>query len=122
MVIKMSEKILPYKCNCGGTIKKSHTQVEFFGIDFGIKECEVCTKCGSEYLSDEVLDEVEQEIKKKKLFGLEKQAQITKSGNSLVIRIPPEIAQFAGVRYKDRVRIYPMGEHKIEIELQSPTR
>ena len=32
------EKILPYKCRCGGTLKKSQTNVEFFGIDFGIKE------------------------------------------------------------------------------------
>ena len=115
----MQEKILSYKCNCGGILKKSHTQVEFFGIDFGIKECEVCTKCGSEYLSDEVLDEIEQEVKKKKLFGLEKQAQITKSGNSLVIRIPPDIAKFSGMHYKDRIRIYPTGKEKIEVELQS---
>ena len=68
----MAEEILPYKCRCGGTLKKSYTQVEFFGIDFGLRECEVCTKCGSEYLSDNTLDEIEQEVKKKKLFGLEK--------------------------------------------------
>ena len=115
----MAEKILPYTCRCGGTLKKSHTNVEFFGIDFGIKECEVCTKCGSEYLSDEVLGMVEEEVKKKKLFGLEKQAQITKSGNSLVIRIPPEIAKFAGMHYKDHVRMYPTSKNKIEVELQS---
>ena len=119
MVIKMKEEILPYKCKCGGILKKSRTQVEFFGIDFGIRECEVCTKCGSEYLSDDVLGEIENEVKKKKLFGLEKQAQITKSGNSLVIRIPPEIAKFSGVHYKDIVRIYPVEKKKIEIELQS---
>ena len=115
----MVEEILPYKCNCGGTLKKSHTQVEFFGIDFGTRECEVCTKCSSEYLSDETLNDIEQEVKKKRLFGLEKQAQITKSGNSLVIRIPPEIAKFSGIHYKDQVRIYPIGRNRIELELQA---
>ena len=115
----MTEEILPYKCNCGGTLKKSHTQVEFFGIDFGIKECEVCTKCGSEYLSDEILKEIEQEVKKKKLFGLEKQSQVTKSGNSLVIRIPPEIVKFSEINYKDLIRIYPISKNKIEVELKS---
>ena len=115
---KMVEEILPYQCNCGGTLKKSHTQVEFFGIDFGIRECEVCTKCGSEYLDEKTLEKVEKEVKKKKLFGLEKQAQVTKSGNSLVIRIPPEIANFAGVNYKDIVRIYPVSKRKIEFEIQ----
>ncbi len=114
----MVEEILPYLCNCGGTLKKSHTQVEFFGIDFGIRECEVCTKCSSEYLDQKTLEEIEEEVKKKKLFGLEKQAQVTKSGNSLVIRIPPEIAKFAGIKYKNMVRIYPISKNKIELELQ----
>lgn len=115
----MPEEILPYKCNCGGILKKSHTQVEFFGIDFGIKKCEICTKCGSEYLDDETLAKVEKEVKKKKLFGLEKDAQVTKSGNSLVIRIPPKIAQFIGAHYRDMVRIYPIEKHKLVMELQS---
>lgn len=115
----MLEEILPYKCSCGGILKKSNCNVEFFGIDFGIKECEVCATCNSEYLSDEILEEVEKEVKKRKLFGLEKQAQVTKSGNSLVIRIPPEIAKFAGMHYKDQVRIYPVAKNRIEVELQS---
>lgn len=119
MVSIMGEEVLPYKCNCGGKLKKSHTQVEFFGIDFGIKECEVCTKCGSEYLDDRVLEGVEQEVKKRKLFGLEKQAQVTKSGNSLVVRLPPEIVKFAGINYKDYVRIYPISKNRIEVELRS---
>lgn len=61
---------------------------------------------------------IEQEVKKKKLFGLEQQAQITKSGNSLVVRIPPEIAKFSGIKYKEQVRIYPVAKNKIEVELQ----
>ena len=121
MVIKMSEEILPYKCNCGGTLKKSHTQVEFFGIDFGIRKCEVCTKCNSEYLDDEVLNEIEKEVKERKLFGVEKEVEITKSGNSLVIRLPPQIVKFTKAHYKDRVRIYPTGKSKISMG-RLPTR
>lgn len=111
----MQEEILPYPCSCGGKLKKSTTQVEFFGIDFGLRECEVCTACGSEYLNDTVLQEIEQEVKKKKLFGLEKQAQVTKSGNSLVLRLPPEIVKFTGIHYKDHVKIYPVSKDKIEV-------
>ena len=115
--MKMKQEILPYKCTCGGNLKRAHTQVEVFGIDFGVRDCEVCTNCGSEYLSDEVLSEIENEVKKKRLFGLEKHAQVTKSGNSLVIRIPPEIAKFSGIRYKEHVRIYPISKNKIEVEM-----
>ena len=113
----MPEKILPYPCNCGGTLKKSSTHVEFYGIDFGVWDCEVCTKCGSEYLDDEVLGKIEQEVKKKKLFGLEKQVQVTKSGNSLVIRLPPEIVKFSGIHYQDYVKIYPTSKKRIELAL-----
>lgn len=115
----MTEELLPYPCTCGGVLKKSHTQVEFFGIDFGIRECEVCTKCATEYLGDETLDEIEMEVKKKKLFGLEQQTAITKSGNSLVIRLPPPLVKFAGLRHHDRIRLYPAGKNRIEIEIQS---
>lgn len=114
----MVEKILSYKCNCGGILKKSHTQVEFFGIDFGIKECEACTKCNSEYLNDETLERIEKEVRKRRLFGLEKEVHITKSGNSLVVRIPPEIVKFSGMHYKEQVRIYPTAKNKIELELK----
>ncbi len=113
------EKVLPYKCRCGGVLKKSQTAVEFFGVDFGIRDCEVCTRCGSEFLADETLVEVEAEVKKRKLFGLEKQAQVTKSGNSLVIRIPPDLAKFLGLHYKDLVRLYPEGKSRLAIELSS---
>ena len=112
----MVEQILSYKCNCGGILKKSHTQVEFFGIDFGIKECEICTKYNSEYLNDEILDEIEKEVKKRKLFRLEKEIQITKSGNSLVVRIPPDIVKFSAMHYKERVRIYSTAKNKIELK------
>ena len=68
---------------------------------------------------DYTLFKIEKEVKKRKLFGIEKQAQITKSGNSLVIRIPPEIAKFSGIKYKEHIRIYPTAKNKIELEIQS---
>ncbi len=112
----MVEQVLPYKCKCGGLLKKSQTSVEFFGIDFGVRSCEVCTSCHAEYLDETVLAEIEREVKKKKLFGLEKDVQVTKSGNSLVIRIPPELARFAGLQYKDHIRIYPVDKGRLQIE------
>ncbi len=115
----MVEEILPYPCKCGGTLKKSRTPVEFFGIDFGIKNCEVCTRCGSEFLSDEIMEEIEGEVKKRRLFGLEKSVQVTKSGNSLVVRIPPELVKYTGINYKDFVRIYPVEKNRLEVEIQA---
>lgn len=111
------EKVLPYNCKCGGKMKKSHCGVEFFGIDFGLKECEVCTACQSEYLDDAVLEEIEKEVKKRKLFALERKITVTKSGNSLVIRIPPEIAKFSKVHYQSILKLIPITEKRIELEV-----
>lgn len=111
------EEILPYECRCGGKLKKSETNVEFFGIDFGIKSCEVCTRCGEEYIDQEVMKEVEKEIKKRGIFGLERNIQVTKSGNSLVIRIPPEISKFLHIKYKTLLRLFPTDKKRIEIEV-----
>src|SRR3989344_5896014 len=111
MVIKME-----IKCKCGGALKKSHCPVEFFGMDLGVKSCEVCTKCNAEYLDEETLGEIEEEVKKRRLFGLEKEVTITKSGNSLVIRIPPEIVKYTGLSYKDIARIFPLDKKRLQIE------
>ena len=113
----MKELILPYPCRCGGTLKASQCEVEFYGINFGIKNCEICTKCHAEYLNDKVMQEIEQEVKKRKLFALERKVKITKSGNSLVMRLPPEIVKFLDTHYQDTLRIFPLDKRKIEIEL-----
>lgn len=105
------------KCRCGGELIKSQCEVEFFGIDFGIKKCEICKDCNAEYLDNETMQGVENEIKKRNIFGLEKLIKVTKSGNSIVIRIPPEIAKFSDISYNSIVRIFPVSKNRIEVEV-----
>ncbi|MBI5253886.1 MAG: hypothetical protein HY930_05775 [Euryarchaeota archaeon] len=57
------EKVLPYPCRCGGRLVKVPMHVEYFGIDFGIREGHMCTKCGDEYLTDEIWQEIEDKAK-----------------------------------------------------------
>jgi len=115
-VIKM-DKLLPYKCSCGGRMKEAISHVEFFGIDFGLRKIEVCTKCGEEYMTDGIMEEIEKECRNLGLFGLERKVRITKSGNSLVVRIPPEIAKFVGLRYKDIISMLPTGKGTLELHV-----
>ena len=95
----------------------SQCEVEFFGIDFGIKKCEICKNCNAEYLDNETMRNIENDIKKRGVFGLEKLVKVTKSGNSIVIRIPPEIAKFSDIDYKSIIRIFPVSKNKIELEV-----
>lgn len=111
------ETIKDYPCSCGGTLKTTFCPVEFFGIDFGEQPGEVCTTCGAEYLDDATMERIEEEVKKRKLFGLERHVGVVKSGNSLVFRIPQEIVKFTGIKVKDQARIFPIDKKRIEIVL-----
>ena len=113
-----SEEMLDIKCKCGGRLKKSLSEVEFFGIEFGLKDAEVCTECGSEYLSQEVMEELEGEVKKRGLFGLERRGRVAKSGNSLVIRIPKEIAESLKIKRDLPIVIYPSEPKKLIVEVE----
>ncbi len=112
-------KEIPYKCTCGGELKRSRVEVEFFGIDFGLKDAEVCIRCGSEYLDQETMKEIETIVKERNIFGLERKISVTKSGNSLVIRIPPEIAEYLGIHYKSVVQLFPMDKDRLEVKVVS---
>ena len=68
--------------------------MEFFGIDFGSQPCEICKSCGEEFISDEVMEIVDVELKKRKLFGIEKRVKISKSGRSVIVKVPDEITGF----------------------------
>ncbi len=112
-------KEIPYKCTCGGELKRSKVEVEFFGIDFGLKDAEVCTRCGSEYLDQDTMKEIETIVKERNIFGLERKISVTKSGNSLVIRIPPEIAEYLGIHYKSVVQLFPVDKDRLEVKVVS---
>ena len=105
------------RCKCGGKLKSGHTEVEFFGIDFGIREAEICTRCGAEYISQELMEELEMEVKRRGLFGLERRGHVAKSGNSLVIRIPKEITESLKIRRDMPIIIYPSDSKKLVIEV-----
>ena len=114
----MSKEKISAKCKCGGRLKRTLTEVEFFGIDFGIKPATVCTDCGSEYLPQDVMEEVEREVKRRGLYGLETRGRVAKSGNSLVIRIPKKIAESLKIKRDLPVVIYPSEPRKLIIEVE----
>ena len=111
--------MLDIRCKCGGKLKRGVTEVEFFGIDFGIKQADICTECGSEYLSQELLEEIEKEVVGRGLFGLERKGHVAKSGNSLVVRIPKEIAKSLKIERDTPIIIYPSEPKKLVIEVET---
>ena len=113
----MTDEKIPYKCSCSGNLRKTKVEVEFFGIDFGLRDAEVCIECDSEYLDNETLKEVEMEIKKRNIFAMERKVQVDESGDSLVIKIPPEIAEFLDIHYKSPVQLFPVDRNRLEVKV-----
>lgn len=113
----MRRRLLPYPCHCGGKLVESPIQVEYFGMDFGIRTGHACTRCGDEFLTEDTWEEIEGKAKELKIFGLERKVRIRKSGNSLVITLPPEIAAHIGARRETLVSLIPTGEGTLEVEV-----
>lgn len=58
------------------------------------------------------------EVKRRKLFGLERRGHVAKSGNSLVIRIPKEIAESLKIKRGLPIIIYPTEPKKLIVEVE----
>ena len=115
----MSTEAEGVRCRCGGRLEERASEVEFFGIDFGVRKVEVCADCGTEYLSQETMEEVEAEVRKRGLFGLERRGKVSKSGNSLVIRIPQEIVKAMKLKRDLPIMIYPSDKDRLVVEVES---
>jgi len=50
------------------------------------------------------------------LFGLERKVRVRRSGNSLVVAIPRDVAQFLGVDKDSIVSLLPLGKGRLEVQ------
>ncbi len=88
-----------------------------FGIDLGEYASEICDSCGESFVDQDALRKIEARAKEMGLWGLAKKVSIAKSGNSLVVRIPAELARFLRLRGGEEALIRPEGRGKIIVEL-----
>src|SRR3989344_2104705 len=80
---------------CGkGTLKKGKIKETMFGIYLGDYPAEICDKCNESFTDEKTTRAIEAAAKKKGIWGLGRKTKITKTGNSLAVRIPKEIADF----------------------------
>lgn len=107
-----------YPCPCGGKIKWKRDKIIIDGINCGILDIEYCPKCGEEYLPEKSMEVVETKLKEAGLWGIQrKEANLWKSGNSVVLRIPKDIADKLHLKPDDKVKVYTEGKKKLIIDL-----
>ena|SRR3989344_5651716 len=98
-----------------GELKKGKVKEEMFGVYLGEFNAEICEKCGESFVDSFVMGEIEKKAKEKGIWGLGKKTKVTKTGNSLAVRIPKEIVNFLKLKEGDTAYIHPE-KNKIVVE------
>jgi len=102
-------------CGKGSLIRKKVDET-MFGVNLGRFTEWVCNSCGESFTDENTTQAIIDLAKQKGIWGLGKKVKVVKSGNSLVIRIPVEIADFMGLEKGQELFIRPEGKSKITVE------
>lgn len=101
---------------CGkGNLLKGKISETMFGVYLGEFPAEICSKCHESFTNEKTTQAIEDSAKEKGIWGLGKKTKITKTGNSLAVRIPKEIAKFLNLKVGKEAYIHPE-KNKIVIE------
>lgn len=98
-----------------GELKNGKVKEYMFGVYLGEFPAEICTKCGESFTDSKTTKEIELAAKKKGIWGLSKKTKITKTGNSLAVRIPKQIAVYLKLKDGEEAYIHPE-DSKLVIE------
>lgn len=102
-------------CN-KGKLKKGKIKEYMYGIYLGEFPAEICHECNESFTDSATTKLIEQEAKNIGLWGLEKKTKITKTGNSIAIRIPKNIADYLKLKAGKEAYVYP-DKDKLIIEI-----
>jgi transposase-like protein len=101
---------------CGkGELRNKTIQEIMFGIDLGRFPAKVCTKCGESFTEAATTRLIEDAAKQKGIWGLGTKTKITKTGNSLAVRIPKKLADYLQLKEGKEAYIHP-DTNKLVIE------
>ncbi len=116
--MKLKNQPAKIPCPCGGFIEWKKERVTQDGIDCGILDVEICTKCFTQYLPEESMLVVEDKLKKAGLWGVErKEIKFWKTGNSVMIRLPTRIVKKLNLTSVQKGYLHEEGNHKLVIEI-----
>ena len=101
-----------------GELKKGKIKEYMFGVYLGEFPAEICNKCNESFTDSDTTKKIEESAKKKGIWNLSSVTKITKTGNSLAVRIPKKIADYLKLKNGKEAYIHPE-DHKLIIEARS---
>ncbi len=90
-----------------GNLEKKKIKEQMFGVYLGEFLAEVCDECNESFTDEETTKKIEEAAKEKGIWGLGVKTKITKTGNSLAVRIPKKIADFLNLKEGIEAYIHP---------------
>ncbi len=98
-----------------GTLKPSKEKHVMLGVDLGKYPGQRCSFCKEIFTDSKEMIQIEKIARQKGIWGLGKKTKITRTGNSLAVRIPKEIADYLHLKEGTETWIQPEGD-KLVIE------
>jgi YgiT-type zinc finger domain-containing protein len=98
-----------------GILKKGKIKEYMFGVFLGEFPAEICEKCGESFTDSATTRKIEEAAKRKGIWGLSATTKITRTGNSLAVRIPKKIVDYLKLKNGEEASIHPE-DHKLIIE------
>ena len=102
---------------CNSKLKKGKVKEEYLGHELGEFEGFICKKCGETLLTEESAKMAQQKTKERGIFGLAEKTKISRNGNSLMVRIKKQMAEYLGLTEGEEVIIRPEGKKKLVVEV-----
>ncbi|MFH1590716.1 MAG: AbrB/MazE/SpoVT family DNA-binding domain-containing protein [archaeon] len=90
-----------------GALRKGEVKESMFGVALGSFPADICSSCGESFTDSATTRLIEGAAKKKGVWNLGKKTKITKTGNSLAVRIPKELAEYLKLEAGKDVYIHP---------------
>lgn len=103
---------------CGsGTLKKGEIEEEMFGISLGRYDAEICDTCGESFVDEATMRMIEAKARELGIWGIAKKIKVVRSGDSLAIRIPLDIAKLFNLHEGKEIFLYPEGATELALEI-----
>ena len=96
-----------------GILKKGKVKEYMFGVFLGEFVADICSKCEESFTDAETTRKIEEVAKQKGIWGIGKKTKITRTGNSLAVRIPKEIVDFLKLKEGKEAYIHPEGKNLV---------
>jgi len=90
-----------------GQLKKGRIKEYLYGVYLGEYPADICSKCNESFTDSATTKQIEEAAKKKGLWGLGGMTKITKTGNSIAVRIPKKLVDYLKLKPGEEAYIHP---------------